>query len=98
MNNQVLQTWLKAGDTTVSNVLLTYYRQIGLSNEELVLIIQLKAMIDQGSLFPDTKQIADRMGSSTDQVFQGIHELIKKQVLTIETETSPDGKVRIIIV
>lgn len=92
MNNQVLQKWLKAGDTTVSNVLLTYYRQIGLSNEELVLIIQLKAMIDQGSLFPDTKQIADRMGSSTDQVFQGIHELIKKQVLTIETETSPDGK------
>lgn len=52
MNNQVLQKWLKAGDTTVSNVLLTYYRQIGLSNEELVLIIQLKAMIDQGVYFP----------------------------------------------
>ncbi|MGX7419257.1 DnaD domain protein [Carnobacterium gallinarum] len=92
MNNQLLQKWLRAGNVSISTILLTYYRQIGLSNEELILIIQLKSLMDQGNLFPDTAEIAQRMGNTTDSIFQGIHELIQKKVLTIETETSFDGK------
>lgn len=92
MTNQFIQTWLKAGEVTVSRILLANYRQLGLTNDELVLIIQLKSLIDQGNIFPDTTELAQKMGSSTDQIFKSIHELIQKNVLTIETETSSDGK------
>lgn len=92
MTNQLLQTWLKAGNTTITNVLLKEYRQIGLSNEQLVLVLQLKSFMDAGILFPDTEEIAKRMEISSAEAFRGIHELIQKKFLTIETEKNSDGK------
>lgn len=94
MASEKLKKWLKAGDTTVSNVLLQYYRIIGLSNDQLVLILQLKSLMDSGNDFPDTEEIAKRMDSQSSAVFQGIHDLMQKQVLTIETEKNADGKTR----
>ncbi len=41
MDNQLLKEWLAAGNTTISNVLLKRYRDIGLTNEQLVLLLQL---------------------------------------------------------
>ncbi|MCA9766288.1 MAG: DnaD domain-containing protein [Carnobacterium sp.] len=92
MDNQLLKEWLVAGNTTISNILLKKYRDIGLTNEQLVLLVQLKSFIDSGIFFPDTEEIAKRMGISSADVFQGIHDLIQKKVLTIETEKNAEGK------
>lgn len=92
MDNQLLKEWLAAGNTTISNVLLKRYRDIGLTNEQLVLLLQLKSFIDSGVLFPDTEEIAKRMGVSSADVFQGIHDLMQKNVLSIETEKNSEGK------
>ena len=92
MDNQLLKEWLAAGNTTISNVLLKRYREIGLTNEQLVLLLQLKSFMDSGILFPDTEEIAKRMGVSSADVFQGIHDLIQKNVLSIETEKNAEGK------
>ena len=92
MDNQLLKEWLAAGNTTISNILLKKYRDIGLTNEQLVLLLQLKSFMDSGIFFPDTKEIAKRMGVSSSDVFQGIHDLIQKNVLSIETEKNAEGK------
>lgn len=92
MNHQLLHAWLEAGNTTVSTILLKKYREIGLTNEQLILILQLKSFIDSGILFPDTEEIAKRMDISSAEVFQCIHDLIQKKVLSIETEKNTEGK------
>ncbi|ANZ99992.1 DNA replication protein DnaD [Carnobacterium divergens] len=92
MDNHILQSWLKAGNTSISNLLLKHYHKIGLTNNELILVIQLKSLMDEGILFPDTQEIAMRMNESTDGVFHGIHQLIQKKVLAIETDKTADGK------
>lgn len=94
MNNKLLQKWLKAGDTTVSNILLAHYKEVGLTNEHLILVLQLKSFIDVGNDFPDTEIIAKRMQVSSSDVFQLIHELISKKLIVIETEKNNDGKTR----
>ena len=94
MNNHLLQKWLKAGNTTISNVLLTHYKSLGLSNEQLILVLQLKSFIDAGNDFPDTEVISKRMQISSSDVFQMIHELINKKLIIIETEKNIEGKTR----
>lgn len=94
MNNHLLQKWLKAGDTTVSNILLTHYREVGLTSEHLILVLQLKSFIDVGNDFPDTEIISKRMQISSAEVFQLIHDLINKKLIIIETEKNDDGKTR----
>lgn len=94
MNNHLLQKWLKAGNTTISNVLLTHYKSLGLSNEQLILVLQLKSFIDAGNDFPDTEIISKRMQISSSDVFQMIHELINKKLIIIETEKNIEGKTR----
>ena len=94
MNNELLQKWLKAGDTTVSNVLLAHYNEVGLNTEQLVLVLQLKSFIDAGNDFPDTEIISKRMQITSSDVFKLIHELINKKLLMIETGKNQDGKTR----
>lgn len=94
MNNQLLHKWLKAGDTTISNILLTHYKEIGLNNEQLILVLQLKSFIDAGNEFPDTEIISKRMQIPSADVFQMIHELINKKLIVIETAKNKDGKTR----
>ena len=94
MNNHLLQKWLKAGNTTISNVLLTHYKSLGLSNEQLILVLQLKSFIDAGNDFPDTEVISKRMQISSSDAFQMIHELINKKLIIIETEKNNEGKTR----
>ena len=94
MNNELLQKWLKAGDTTVSNVLLAHYNEVGLNTEQLILVLQLKSFIDAGNDFPDTEIISKRMQITSSDVFKLIHELINKKLLVIETGKNQDGKTR----
>lgn len=94
MNNELLQKWLKAGDTTVSNVLLAHYNEVGLNTEQLVLVLQLKSFIDAGNDFPDTEIISKRMQITSSDAFKLIHELINKKLLVIETGKNQDGKTR----
>lgn len=92
MNLSPLQKWLKYGDTTISNLLLAHYRQLGLSHEQLILIIQLKSLLDSGSDFPDIEIIAGRMQLPTAKVFNAIHDLIQQKYLSIQTSIDKDGK------
>lgn len=87
----MMQDWLHQGQLTIPNVLLKYYRQIGLNERELVVLLQLQAANQQES-FPNFQVIAQQMNCSRDELFEAIQSLINKQVLTIHTIQNSAGK------
>lgn len=92
MNDELFKQWIDAGQTTLPTLLLMHYRNIGLTNDDLAVIIQLKSFIDTGEGFPDTELLAQRMHLSKEEAFSSIHQLMNKKVLTIETATNDEGK------
>lgn len=87
----MMQDWLHQGQLTIPNVLLKYYRQIGLNERELVVLLQLQAANQQDG-FPNFQTIAQQMNCSRDELFEAIQSLINKQVLTIHTIQNSAGK------
>lgn len=92
MEYKLLENWIKAGNTDTPTLLLMHYKDIGLTNDDLVVLIQLKSFIDKGDHFPDTDVLAKRMHLSKDEAFKSIHQLIQKKVLSIETIRNEEGK------
>lgn len=82
---------MNASQTVLPTLLLRHYRKFNLSNDELVLILQLKSYMDKGDLFPSTKRIALNMNMTEDNVFRAIHQLTQKRVLSIETTKDEKG-------
>jgi len=91
MENELTLDWISAGQTILPTLLLRYYRKLNLSNDELVLILQLKSYMDQGDYFPKMEKIAEHMNMTEQNVFKAVHQLIQKKVLTIETTKDDQG-------
>ncbi|MDN6195005.1 MAG: DnaD domain-containing protein [Atopostipes suicloacalis] len=91
MTNKLLMKWINAGQIEVPTLLLKYYRKLSITNDELVLIIQLKSHIDQGDYFPDLNKIAEAMNISKNNAFKAVHQLIQKKLLSIDTRKDEDG-------
>lgn len=91
MNNETMMQWINTGQTVLPTLLLRHYRELNLSNHELVLIIQLKSYMDKGDLFPNTEKVARNMGMTEENVFKAIHQLTQKKVLSIETTKDENG-------
>lgn len=91
MENEMLMKWINAGQTSIPTLLLQHYRELNLTNDELVLIIQLKSYIDRGDSFPNIEMIAQNMGLTKNSAFKGVHQLIQKRVLSIETKKDENG-------
>ncbi|MEC6747157.1 DnaD domain-containing protein [Marinilactibacillus sp. XAAS-LB27] len=92
MNEALMKKWLKSKNVSISTLLLENYKKIGLTNDQLVFLIQLKSFVDQGEGFPDVSLIAERMELTREAAFKEIHNLINKSVLSIDTKTGQDGK------
>ncbi|GKT02666.1 DnaD domain-containing protein [Furfurilactobacillus entadae] len=85
---------LQAGTTMVNNLVLTRYRDLGMSNEELIVFLQYKRSLDRGIDFPDAQAVADVMGTTTAAVYMHLDSLLKKKLLLIESTTDSSGKLR----
>ncbi|GAB2491457.1 DnaD domain protein [Alkalibacterium psychrotolerans] len=90
--SQLLTKWLKAGQTSIPNVLLMYYKSLGLSDKDLVVLIQLLSLVDNGQTFPDSQLLADRLDVSREEAFKAIHQLMNKKLIAIETSSDKEGK------
>lgn len=89
---ELLKKWLKAGQTSVPNVLLMHYKSLGLADKDLVVLIQLLSLVDNGQTFPDSQLLADRLDVSREEAFKAIHQLMNKKIIAIETSTDNEGK------
>ena len=91
MANNLLKHWIDQGQTVLPTLLLQHYRDLGISNNELVLILQIKSYIDKGEAFPNTEEIAQNMHLSKDNVFKAVHQLMQKKLISIDTTKDENG-------
>lgn len=90
--SHLINKWQKAGQTSLPNMLLIYYKSLGLSDKDLVVLIQLLSLVGNGQTFPDSQLLADRLDVSREEAFKAIHQLMNKKLIAIETSTDKDGK------
>ncbi|WP_412990346.1 DnaD domain protein [Pediococcus siamensis] len=84
--------FLRAGNTVVSNYLITHFHQIGLTNDELIIYLIIEKQREQGDLFPSSKLIAKESGLTESKVYELLHEMIQNNLMEIKTTKHTDGK------
>lgn len=81
------------GFTTLQNGLIAYYSQLGISDAELVLIIQLEAFSQRGEYFPSNEKIAANTNLSVGNVASLIQQMIDQELLTIDQVNDVRGRI-----
>jgi DNA replication protein len=87
-----LESFVKAGETSVSNLLLHHYHDYGLTTGQLVVYLQLKSDIDRGIGMPDIAEVAKRLGTTSDKVYSQIQQMMAKGILKQEMRTDDQGQ------
>lgn len=81
----VLIASLKEGSVDIPYVLLKYYRQMKLTELDVMLIIQLMAFIHKEHKdFPTLEEIQARLSASPELVISSLQKLMKEQFLSID--------------
>lgn len=75
----------KSGITSVPTLLLQHYREIGMTNTEFLIYLQIKSFSDRGVSFPATEVLAKSVGVSDNELFQTLHTMIAKHLMQINT-------------
>lgn len=81
------------GFTTLQNGLIAYYPKLGITDAELILIIQLEAFNQRGEYFPSNEKIAANTNLTTNDVANLIQQLIDQKLLTIEQVNDVHGRI-----
>lgn len=91
-NTQALQRYLQAGETTISNLLLHHYKELGMTTSQFVLYLQFKSYQDRGMTTPDIRTIAKNLGTSERQVFEQLHQMMTNKLVEQRMQKLADGK------
>ena len=78
---------LEAGNTTVSNLILKNYKGIGLSDEEMMLILHLISFQSVGNSFPTISELENCMSANASRIMSLLQRLIRESYLSIEEES-----------
>ncbi|MDO7905021.1 DnaD domain protein [Paenibacillus sp. JX-17] len=78
---------LEAGMASIPYVLLKYYRQLELSDIEVLLLIQLLSFkqMEQNE-FPTLDELQQRMGAAPDVIAKAVQRLIREKLISIDME------------
>lgn len=86
-----LTSWVLEGNITIPSALLTFYKRLGLTEEELVLLLQVLSFVEKGNDFPTPEEIASKMTISVEQCTDMLRKLIQKGFISLQKERSENG-------
>ncbi|WP_077616325.1 DnaD domain-containing protein [Caenibacillus caldisaponilyticus] len=87
------QKWMDLvinGTVSIPRLLLEHYRDIGLNEEECMLLIHLHAFQKEGQPFPTPDQLSERMTCTPAQCAEHLRRLVQRGYLEIVQETDRD--------
>lgn len=84
MSKKLFVDMLSEGSLSVPGTILKHYRDLGLSEEELVLILQVQFFSQQGIHFPTPDELSDRMSFSASDCSMMLRRLIQRGILEIK--------------
>ena len=88
----LLQHYLQAGETNISNLLLHHYKEWGMTPSQFVLYLQFKSYQDRGIMNPDVRTIAKNLGTKERQVFEQLHQMMTNHLVEQKMRKMEDGK------
>lgn len=72
------------GVTAIPNLLLRFYKNMGITDSQIMLIIQvLRLRTEDKNLYPTPDILADYLSGSTAQVERDLNELLEKEILAV---------------
>ncbi|GGI63009.1 DnaD domain-containing protein [Limosilactobacillus caviae] len=88
----LLQHYLQAGETNISNLLLHHYKELGMTTSQFVLYLQFKSYQDRGIMNPDVRTIAKNLGTEERQVFEQLHQMMTNHLVEQKMRKLDNGK------
>lgn len=85
---------MQVGSTAVPNLLLRTYRQIGLTDEEMIVLIHLLSFQQEGVRFPSIQQLENCLTMPVQRLTTLLQKLMKEGWIAIEEEVHPDTGIR----
>lgn len=83
--------WLRAGNITIPAALLTEYKHMHLTEQELVLLLQVIHFSEKGNEFPTPAELSGRMAVTAFDCTEMLRALIQKGFIEIIDGDSPEG-------
>ncbi|RKD25764.1 hypothetical protein BEP19_02145 [Ammoniphilus oxalaticus] len=93
MEQWVMQL-LRQGHLSLPTMFMRYYKGIGLTDQEMMLIIQILTFKQEGKDFPTISEIQDRMSADERDVIVMLQKLVQKGYLAIEDRIEADTGMR----
>lgn len=90
MEHMVMQL-LKEGNLSLPTVFIKYYKEIGLNDQEMMLIIQILTFKQEGKDFPTIAELKDRMTADEREVITMLQKLVQKGYLAIDDHIESTG-------
>ncbi len=91
----VLLMGLREGGVAVPTLLLKHYRELKLSEIEVMTVIHLMSFLEkEKNDFPTIEEIQSRMSASPDQVIMSLQKLIHEQFITIDEDIERSSGMR----
>ncbi len=91
MTKANMMKWLQVGNLTIPGVLLTHYKEMNLTEHELVLILHVISFVENGNEFPTPVELSSRMTISVSECSDILHRIIQKGFIEIIEGNSADG-------
>lgn len=90
--NKVINQFINAGNISLSNYLLDHYAEIGMTNDQLLIYIQIKKVMDQGENLPDLAIIAKNMHLTKNSVANLLQAMVAQGFAEIKNVLNNNGQ------
>ncbi|RJQ28143.1 MAG: DnaD domain protein [Peptococcaceae bacterium] len=72
------------GATCVPNILLKYYKKMDITDNQMMLIIQmLRLRCEEKEIYPSIEQLAELVNADSDRIKVDLDEMVRKEVLSV---------------
>jgi DNA replication protein len=93
MAERNFEQFIAAGETAYNNLLLRHYRDVGLSNEEFLVFLQMKRLLDAGQTNAITEEIGQALGKPATAVYELFESMKAKGLVAYSSERDAKGRV-----
>jgi DNA replication protein len=84
MDKEMMMSWIEEGMFYIPQLLMTKYKQLGLNETELVLVLQVHSFLEKGNDFPTPEELANRMTIPDNVCASILRRLLQNQFICID--------------
>ena len=92
MDDAIALKLLQTESTMIPNLILKNYVKLGMTAEEFVFLLELKAALKDGNQPFDLQTIAQIMSKDEAQIYQLLHGLIEKGIISLTSVVDDQGR------